>query len=66
MPRILRARAAGGKAYNPTPTAGRINSAGAPRSGSVRDADNLRAFAAIRDRVRSTLARTTIGSRGRL
>jgi hypothetical protein len=67
--RILRARNAGtgyGGTGNPTQVAGTINSAGATRSGSVRDADQLRAFAAIRDRVRSTLGRTTIGSKGRL
>jgi hypothetical protein len=66
MPRILRARAAGGKAYNPTQVAGRINSAGAPRSGSFRDATTLRAFAAIRARMRSTRDNETIGSKGRL
>lgn len=71
MTRILKARNAGtGSAgpgrTQPTTVAGKVNSVGAPRAGSFRDATALRAFAAVRSRVRSTMNRTTIGSKGRL
>lgn len=67
--RVLRARPAGtgsGGTGNSKAVAGTINQLGSPRSGSVKDADQLRAFAAIRARVRSTFAGSTIGSKGRL
>lgn len=68
--RILRARpfgtGVGGPGDRPVQIAGKINSAGAPRSGSAKDATTLLAFARIRAGVRSTLGRTTIGSKGRL
>jgi hypothetical protein len=70
MPRILRAKASGtgigGPGDRSIPVAGKINQTGSPRSGSIRDADQLRAFAAIRARMRSAMSRSTIGSRGRL
>lgn len=67
--RILRARAAGsgyGGPGNPKDVAGTINQAGSPRSGSAIDATQLRAFAVIRNRLRSGRNRETIGSKGRL
>lgn len=66
MTRILRARAAGGAPYNPKSVAGTINSLGTPREGSVRDAQQLLAFARTRARIQRTMSRLTIGSQGRL
>lgn len=63
MTRILRARTAG---RQPKSVAGKINSTGAPRSGSAKDAEQLRAFAAIRARLQALRSRETIGSKGRL
>ena len=65
MTRILRATVAGGKAYNPKSIAGIINSAGAPREGSAKDAKQLRAFAQLRSRAQREMEKS-IGSQGEL